>query len=99
MNNQKLKKLFQAAGRLPAPEPPADFAGDILRAARQTSAAPGTHGYSIFDQLNLLFPRVALAALAVILVCAAFEWADNSSATDEAGVSGMAPSLDTSEDL
>jgi hypothetical protein len=99
MNEQKLKKLLAAAGRLPAPEPPADFAGDVLRAARNSSPVPGTQGYSLFDQLNLLFPRVALAALAIILLCAAIEWTGNSSTTDEAGISNLAPALDTSEDM
>lgn len=93
MNDRKLQKLFQAARRQPAPEPPADFAGDVLRAARQTSATPGAQGYSLFDQLNGLFPRVAIAAAAVVLLCAALEYTDNSSTPDDAGLSGMAPAL------
>lgn len=93
MNDRKLQKLFQAARRQPAPEPPADFAGDVLRAARQTSPTPGTQGYSLFDQLNGLFPRVAIAAAAVVLLCAALEYTDNSSTPDDAGLSGMAPAL------
>ena len=93
MKDQKLQKLFAAVRRHPAPEPPADFAGDVLHAARQTSATPGTQGHSLFDQLNGLFPRVAIAAATIILLCAALEWTDNSSAPDEAGLSGLAPSL------
>ena len=93
MKDQKLQKLFESARRQPVPEPPADFAGDVLRAARQTSATPGPQGYSLFDQLNGLFPRVALAAAVIILLCAALEWTDNSSTSDDAGLSGLAPSL------
>ena len=100
MNDQKLKQLFDAARRPPAPEPSADFAANVLRAARQTGNPPGTHGVTLFDQLNALFPRVAWAALAVILLCGAIEWTANSSAgTDDAGISGMTPSLVDSEDL
>ena len=100
MNDQKLKQLFDAARRAPAPEPSPDFAADVLRAARQTGTAPGTHSQLVFDQLNLLFPRVAWAALAVILLCGAIEWTANSSTgTDDAGISGMAPPLVDSEDL
>lgn len=99
MNNQKLQKLFAAARRQPAPEPPADFAADVLRAARNANSTPGTQGYSLADQLNGLFPRVAFAALAVILLCAALEWTDNSPSPDEAGISGMAPSLVSPEDI
>jgi hypothetical protein len=100
MNDHKLKQLFDAARRAPAPEPAADFAADVLRAARRTGTAPGTQSLSVSDQLNVLFPRVAWAALAVILLCGAIEWTANSSAgTDDAGISGMTPSLFDSEDL
>lgn len=100
MNNQKLQKLFAAARRQPAPEPPADFAADVLRAARQSSAAPGTQSWSLFDQLNAWFPRIAIAATAVILLCAALEYTDTSpSPDDEAGISNLAPTLVTPEDI
>lgn len=99
MKDQKLQKLFAAARRHPAPAPPADFAGDVLRAARQAGAAPGTQGYSVFDQLNGLFPRVAFAALAIVLLCAALEWTDNSSSSNDTGISSLAPSLVSPEDI
>jgi hypothetical protein len=42
------------------------FAGDVLHAVRREEqlSLPETH--SIFDQLNLLFPRFALAAVILI---------------------------------
>ena len=75
MNENKLKQLFAAARRSTAPEPPKDFAEDVLRAARQLPR--DRHGSpfepGIFEQLNAWFPRVALAAAALICLCVALE--------------------------
>ncbi len=49
--------------------PPPDFAADILRAVHREPPAKLKVQFSIFDQLNLLFPRLALAAAAVVILC------------------------------
>jgi hypothetical protein len=73
MNDRKLKQLFASARREIAPAPPEDFPADVLRAIRrEPPAAPET--VSIFDQLNLWFPRIALAASAVIVLCVALDF-------------------------
>jgi hypothetical protein len=66
MNEQKLKKLFGAARNEIAPAPPANFAASVLRAIRREKPISIAETFSIFDQLNLLFPRFALAAAMVI---------------------------------
>jgi len=66
MNGQKLGKLFAAARNEAAPAPSADFAGDVLRAVRREKPVSSPESFSIFDQLNLLFPKLAWAAAAVI---------------------------------
>jgi hypothetical protein len=68
MNEQKLKKLFAAARNETAPAPSADFAADVLRAVRHEKPVPSPETFSIFDRLNLLFPKLALAATAVIVL-------------------------------
>ena len=71
MNDRKLKQLFAAARKEPAPAPAEDFAADVLRAIRrEPSPAP----ISIVDLLNLWFPRIALTASAVIVLCLAADW-------------------------
>jgi len=74
MNEQKLKRLFQAARNDAAPVPPADFAAEVLRAVhREPACAPRSS--SLFEQLNILFPRVALAAAAIIVASVAADFA------------------------
>ena len=73
MNKRKLNRLFELARKNTAPPPPEDFAADVLRAIhREPATAPGS--ISIFDQLNSWFPRIALAASAVIVVCIALDY-------------------------
>lgn len=66
MNTKKLNQLFAAARNDAAPVPPKDFAADVLRVVRRE---PQPKAFSIFEQLNFLFPRLALAAAAVIVLC------------------------------
>ena len=73
MNDRKLKQLFASAQKDTAPAPPEGFAMDVLRAIRREPAAP-PETVSVFDQLNLWFPRLALAASAVIVVCLALDY-------------------------
>ncbi len=74
MNDRKLKQLFALARKETAPAPPADFAMDVLRAIRREPPTAAPEVISIFDQLNLWFPRLALAASAVIVLCFALDY-------------------------
>ena len=69
--NEKLKQLFEAARREPAPAPGDAFEASVMRSIRrETPAGPA----SLFDQLGLLFPRLAFAAVMLIAVCVAGEF-------------------------
>jgi hypothetical protein len=68
MNEQKLKKLFAAAQNETAPAPSADFAADVLRAVRLEKQIPSPEAFSIFDQLNQLFPKLAWVSATVIVL-------------------------------
>jgi hypothetical protein len=68
MNGQKLKKLFDTARNQATPVPSADFIAGVLRAVRLEKTVPSARTFSIFDQLNLLFPKLALAATVVIVL-------------------------------
>ncbi|HEV2691825.1 MAG TPA: hypothetical protein VG347_02915 [Verrucomicrobiae bacterium] len=85
MNENKLKQLFDAARKDTAPVPPSDFAADVLRAARRelTISTPGP--VTVFDQLNRWFPRLALAAAAVIILCIAADYGLTSTGLPELG--------------
>jgi hypothetical protein len=74
MNERKLKQLFTSARQKTAPVPPEDFAADVLRAIRREPPAAASESILIFDQLNLWFPRLALAASAVIVLCVAADY-------------------------
>jgi len=74
MNERKLKQLFTTARQETAPTPPEDFAADVLRAVRREPPVAAPETISIFDQLNLWFPRLALAASVVIVMCVAADY-------------------------
>lgn len=74
MNEKKLRQLLKSARRESAPAPPPDFAADVLRVVRREPPSRLKGQVSIFDQLNLLFPRIALAAAAVVIVCVAADF-------------------------
>ena len=65
--------MFTAARREPAPLPPAAFAADVLRAVRREPPARPGAANTLFNQLNRLFPRVALVASVIIALCVATE--------------------------
>jgi len=73
MNKPRLNQLFKLARNEPAPAPPEDFASDVLRAVRREPRVTAPKVLSIFDQLNLLFPRIALAAATFIVLCVAVD--------------------------
>jgi len=74
MNKTRLNQLFKLARNEPAPAPPEDFAADVLRAVHREPQVTTPKALSIFDQLNLLFPRIALAAATIIVLCLAADW-------------------------
>jgi len=74
MNERKWKQLFAAARKEAAPQPPADFEAGVLRAIRGERRTETPEMLSIFDQLNLLFPRLAWAAAAIIALSVAADW-------------------------
>jgi hypothetical protein len=74
MNEGKIKQLFAAARKETAPVPTEDFAADVLRAIRCEPHAGSSETTSVFDQLNLLFPRLALVSALAIILCAAVDF-------------------------
>ena len=88
MNKHKLNQLFELARNEHAPLPPEDFAADVLRAVHREPRGTMAEALSIFDQLNLLFPRIALAAAAVIVLCVAVDFG-----LTAAGMPGLGDSL------
>jgi hypothetical protein len=72
MNDKKLNQLFAAARRETPPAVPADFAERVQRGLGQ-SAAGATNIVTFWDQLNHNFARYAVAAAAMIMLCAAVE--------------------------
>jgi hypothetical protein len=74
MNENKLKKLFASARKDPAPEPSPEFAADVLRTIHGESSSVPTGSFSIWEHLNGLFPRLALASVMVIILCVAADW-------------------------
>jgi anti-sigma-K factor RskA len=85
MNEKKLQRLFAAARNETAPAPPADFAADVLRAVRRAPPIAAADADSLFAQLNFLFPRVALAAAAVIVLCVAADFGLTAAGLPEVG--------------
>ncbi len=73
-SEQKWNKLLAAARNEPAPAPPEDFAADVLRAIRRAGPVAAPETLSLFDQLNLLFPRLAWAAAAIIALSLVADW-------------------------
>ncbi len=92
MNEKKLQQLFAAARRSKAPEPPAEFAADVLRMARQTPRDRHEPARGVLEQLNSWFPRVALAAAAVIVLCMALELGYTAGGSTASGDDGTADS-------
>ena len=85
MNENKLKQLFAAARKESAPAPPADFAADVLRAIRREPPPKREPPFSVLDQLNFLFPRLALAAAALIGLCLAADFGLTAAGLPEVG--------------
>ena len=74
MNERNWKHLFAAARHEAAPAPSEALAANVLRAIRDGQKEQRPEALSAFDQLNLLFPRLAWAAAAVIALSVAADW-------------------------
>ena len=71
MNKRKLKQLFEAARKEAPVPPPEGFDLLVMQSVRLDAGVARRGPASILDHLNLLFPRVAWAAVALILICVA----------------------------
>jgi hypothetical protein len=78
MNDDKLEKLFAAARKENPPAPAEGFDFLVMQAIKHD---PAPRAATVSDQLNALFPRVALAAVAAIALCVAGDWLDASAQT------------------
>lgn len=85
MKKPGLDKLFELARTETAPEPPPDFAAGILRAVRREPAARRTETVSVFEQLNRWFPRAALTAAALMVLCLAADFGFTAAGMPELG--------------
>jgi len=74
MKEAKHKQLMTAARRVLPIEVPAGFGGDVLRAICNDQPGPATSAPSMTEQLAALFPRLAAAALLVIVAAVTFEY-------------------------
>jgi hypothetical protein len=74
MNEKKLKQLFASARKEAAPAPATDFAADVLRAIHREPPPRAMKSVSVWEHLNGLFPRLALVAVAVIILSVAADW-------------------------
>jgi len=72
MNDKKLNQLFAAARREKPPTVPADFAERVQRGLGQAASSTPVV-INFWDQLNRNFARYAVAAAAMIMLCAAVE--------------------------
>lgn len=70
MNERKMKQLFEAARVESAPVAPGDFDTRVMAAVRR-EARPPVMATSLWDQIGMLLPRLAVASLLVISVCIA----------------------------
>jgi hypothetical protein len=75
VNREKQKQLFDVARLSPGVEVPSGFTEHVLSAIRREENRAGD--VSLFEQLSLLFPRLATAALLVISAGVVFEFVFN----------------------
>jgi hypothetical protein len=74
MTEAKRKQLIAAARRVPPLDVPSGLGDKILRAIRNEEGADLAPVSSVMEQMAALFPRVATAALVIIVAAAAFEF-------------------------
>ena len=66
MKDHKVNKLFRLARRENPPPVSEDFARRVMQQIRRDGLDP----ISFLEQMNALFPRLALTAVVVIVLCA-----------------------------
>ena len=91
MRNDKLERLFKSAKAEPAPRGEPGFEKRVMNALLQERRA---ELISVWDQLNALFPRLAIAATIVIFLSVAADW----TAESLAGADLAASAIQISED-
>ena len=72
MNDQRQQQLMRAARRVKAVAPSEDFCADVLHAIRQDARRTAASA-SLAEQLAALLPRLAAAALVIIMAAVAWE--------------------------
>lgn len=73
MNERKWKQLLAAARNESPPAPSAAFEMNVMHAVRRRQPVENPETLSLFDPLNLLFPRLAWAAAAIIALSVAVD--------------------------
>jgi hypothetical protein len=81
MNEKKLHKLFKAVRNERSPAPPAGFDVDVMRTIRREERGNEGQTASLLDGLGALFPRVAWAAVLIIIACVLGDYFSASSDT------------------
>ena len=69
MKESRIKSLFEAVRKQSVPEAPSNFSATVIGAIRRDARRTG--GFSLFDELGRLFPRIAFASIVVIGLCVA----------------------------
>ncbi len=74
MSDERQKQLWRAARRVPPVQPPEDFCADVLRVIRQdASGTLAARSGTLADQISALLPRLAAAALVIIVAAVVWE--------------------------
>ena len=68
MTDDKRRQLLAAARAARPAEPPQDFSASVLRALERESRGQPAPNDSLFNQLANWFPRLATAAMAIIVI-------------------------------
>ena len=85
MNQSKLDRLFEVARDQKAPAPAPDFAAEVLRAVYREPVVKRADSFSVFEQLNGWFPRVAAATVALMLLCVGADYGFTAAGLPELG--------------
>ena len=85
MNESRIKKLLAASRQENPPAASANFVDGVLRAVHRAVPASAVGSISIFDRLNVLFPRCAWAAVAVIVIGIAADFGLTAAGVPELG--------------
>ncbi len=89
MNQGRIEKIIAAARQEPPPAAPPGLSEAVMRTIRRDGPSRESEPAGLWESLNALFPRVAGAAIALVLLFAAADWAF-SSFSDTDLDSGMA---------